>query len=171
MQWLRWEVRPWQTAEGVIGGIVIFTEDITARNRAEEDLRESEERFRVAQELSPDGFTILRPVRDVAGQIVDFTWVYENAAIARLNGTDPAIVVGRRLSEFLPGHTNSPFHNVYVEVAETRAPQVLEGAYEGDSIPRRTWFRVVVVPMGTDIAILGPGHHRAEASRASSARQ
>ncbi|MGB6064130.1 MAG: PAS domain S-box protein [Desulfomonilaceae bacterium] len=38
-QWLRWEVRPWYKAEGSIGGIVIFTEDITDRKKAEEEIR------------------------------------------------------------------------------------------------------------------------------------
>lgn len=29
VQWLRWEVRPWYAADGHVGGIVIFSEDIT----------------------------------------------------------------------------------------------------------------------------------------------
>lgn len=38
--WLRWEVRPWYEHNDVIGGIMIFSEDITARKRIEMQLRE-----------------------------------------------------------------------------------------------------------------------------------
>jgi len=41
-QWLRWEVRPWHMTTGEVGGILIFTEDITERKQAEARLRESE---------------------------------------------------------------------------------------------------------------------------------
>jgi PAS domain S-box-containing protein len=126
----------------------------TDRQESEARLRTSEERFRIAQELSPDGFTIIRPVRDDFGQVVDFTWVYENPTIARLNGTDPDIVIGRRLSEFMPGHSSSVFHDAYRRVAETGRPEVVEFSYHGDTIEKLTWFRTVVVPMGNDIAIL-----------------
>ncbi|QID18840.1 PAS domain S-box protein [Nitrogeniibacter mangrovi] len=42
-QWLRWEIRPWQTGEGTVGGILLFTEDITERKAAE--AREQRRRF------------------------------------------------------------------------------------------------------------------------------
>ncbi len=40
VQWLRWEVRPWYDAENTVGGIVVFTEDITERRQAEQATRE-----------------------------------------------------------------------------------------------------------------------------------
>jgi len=43
VQWLRWEVRPWHDAAGDVGGIVVFSEDITERKQAEERLRESQQ--------------------------------------------------------------------------------------------------------------------------------
>jgi PAS domain S-box-containing protein len=38
VQWIRWEVRPWTTADGAIGGIVIFSENITSQKLAEEEI-------------------------------------------------------------------------------------------------------------------------------------
>jgi PAS domain S-box-containing protein len=128
--------------------------DITGRKHAEEALWKSEEKFRVAQELSPDGFTILRPVRDTDGKIVDFTWLYENDAIARLNGTDPKAVIGQRLLELFPGHQGTAFFKSYTQVAETGEPGIFEAEYGFESMARPTWFRIVVVRMDGDIAIL-----------------
>src|SRR5262249_26064854 len=34
VQWLRWEVRPWYKEDSAVGGIIIFTEDISERKRA-----------------------------------------------------------------------------------------------------------------------------------------
>jgi len=47
----RWEVRPWRDARNEIGGIVIFTEVITERKRAEEDRRQLVAQARVAEAL------------------------------------------------------------------------------------------------------------------------
>lgn len=44
--WLRWKVRPWGGHDGRPQGILIFTEDITARKRIEATLRESEAALR-----------------------------------------------------------------------------------------------------------------------------
>ncbi len=39
VRWVRWEVRPWRSVDGQIGGIVLFTEDISAHKAAEEALQ------------------------------------------------------------------------------------------------------------------------------------
>ncbi|MBL8483538.1 MAG: PAS domain-containing protein [Rhodocyclaceae bacterium] len=54
-QWLRWEVLPWRAAAGTVGGILIYSENITARKHSDEALRESESRFRRAQAAAKVG--------------------------------------------------------------------------------------------------------------------
>lgn len=44
-QWLRWEIQPWHTTSGRVGGIVIVTEDISRQKTAIEALRASEDRL------------------------------------------------------------------------------------------------------------------------------
>jgi len=51
--WLKWEVHPWYTTTGDIGGIVIFTENITERKNAELAIKDSEERFRTMANEAP----------------------------------------------------------------------------------------------------------------------
>ncbi|WP_227967329.1 PAS domain-containing protein [Methylocystis sp. WRRC1] len=53
--WMSWQLRPWFEADGTIGGIVIFAEDVTPRKRAEEALRLSEERHRYAMQATREG--------------------------------------------------------------------------------------------------------------------
>jgi PAS domain S-box-containing protein len=61
--WARWEVRPWKTAEGTVGGILILSEDITRRKQMEETLStlsrklidsQEQERARIGRELHDD---------------------------------------------------------------------------------------------------------------------
>lgn len=39
VDWVRWEVRPWRQAHGAIGGLIIFTEVVTERVRAGQEIR------------------------------------------------------------------------------------------------------------------------------------
>jgi PAS domain S-box-containing protein len=61
--WSRWEVRPWKNRQGMGGGILIFSEDITGRKEMEEALSDmsrkliesqEQERARIGRELHDD---------------------------------------------------------------------------------------------------------------------
>lgn len=71
--WLQWESLPWRKANGEIGGLILFTQVITARKRAEEALRASEERFAKIFNLTPFRMGILR-IRDGVVLEVNDSW-------------------------------------------------------------------------------------------------
>ena len=37
IEWLRWELQPWRTMDGSIGGVVLFSEIISERKQREEE--------------------------------------------------------------------------------------------------------------------------------------
>ena len=52
-QWLTWKVVPWHDESGCVGGIVVFTEDVTDRLVAEQMLRENEIQFQTLANSIP----------------------------------------------------------------------------------------------------------------------
>jgi len=97
MQWIEWEVVPWRTADGSIGGIVLFADDITARKQTEERLRLAASVFTGARE----GITIT----DLKGTILDV-----NDAFSRITGYSRAEVLGKNPRMLKSGLQSKEFY-------------------------------------------------------------
>ncbi|MBD1863052.1 MULTISPECIES: PAS domain S-box protein, partial [Trichocoleus] len=114
-------------------------------------LLESEARFRFVLEASPDGFTILRTVRDQAGAIADFSIEYVNPVVARGVNRRPEEIVGQQLLQLFPECKNSGIFDRYVTVAETGISETFETFYNSQALTG--WFRNVVVKLNDGIAV------------------
>lgn len=90
LQWLRWEVRPWKFESGEIGGIVVISEDITARVEAEHALAEANALYKSLVDQIPAG--VFR--KDAAGR-----YVFVNDEFLRLVEGEAADYLGRNLDE------------------------------------------------------------------------
>jgi signal transduction histidine kinase/ActR/RegA family two-component response regulator len=127
---------------------VVFIERARAQSRA----TQTEHRFRVALESSGVPFSVLAPVRDERGAIVDFRWEYLNAAGARVLRQSAADLTGRRVLDVLPGTWDVPgLFDAYVAVVEggqTRE-MVLHPASHGID----GWFHVIASPFEGSVAV------------------
>jgi PAS domain S-box-containing protein len=86
-EWTRWECRPWYQAPGEVGGIIVYTEMITERMRAQEALKASETFQRAIVSSSP--LAII--VTDLDSRIVDW-----NEAATRIFGWERDEVIGKK---------------------------------------------------------------------------
>lgn len=59
IQYIRWEVHPWYLSEGEIGGIIIFSEDVTERKLLQKSLMERELNFRSLAENANYGILVV----------------------------------------------------------------------------------------------------------------
>ena len=89
VQWLRWVVRPWTKGDGTIGGIVIFSEDITVRKEVEEQVRYQADLLDSVSDaiLSTDEAFVIR------------SW---NAAAETIYGWKADEAIGKTMAELVP---------------------------------------------------------------------
>jgi PAS domain S-box-containing protein len=86
--WARWSMKPWRTAEGRIGGALLFSEVITEHVEARQALVESEARFRATFENAAVG---------IAHIAADLRWLRANEALSRILGYSRDELPGKSL--------------------------------------------------------------------------
>jgi len=111
VQWLRWELHPW-CEKGHIGGIAIFSEDVTEQEKAAEALRRSEEHFRILVEQASDGIAIA----DADGR-----WIDVNSAWAAMLGCTRQEILGKKVGGFVVAEDQGRVKEQLVAVQEGHA--------------------------------------------------
>lgn len=128
---------------GELHGYLKIFRDLTAHRQSEDALRQSEARYRAAQDTSLDGFMMLEAVRSDEGAIIDFRWTYVNEAAAHIVGHPREWFAGRLLLEEMPGNREEGLFDAYVRVVETGQPHAQEARYDHEGV--QVYIRLMAV--------------------------
>jgi signal transduction histidine kinase len=122
------------------------------RARAEERVSQRDRRFESVLESSGVPFIVLSPVRDDAGKIIDFRFVFLNTAAASVMRVRSGEYAGRRVTEVLPhAWDDRARFDLYVEVIERNEVRQVERQSEADG--NNNWYHIVASPLDGDLAV------------------
>ncbi|MGF1937854.1 MAG: GAF domain-containing protein [Nostoc sp. ChiQUE02] len=144
------EVREWTADEiALIVEVSNRTFPRLERARAEEDLRQSEAKYRSLFTTMAQGFCIIEKIETAAGQRSDFRYLAANPAFEHHTGMHD--VVGKTIRELVPD-AEQRIMNIYDEVVRTGQPQQFEEYVSALDL----WMEAEVFPtqMPGQIAVL-----------------
>jgi two-component system sensor kinase FixL len=103
-RFLRWEVRPWLHSRGGIGGVLIFSEDITERVRIREALKNNERRLKAILDAAMEAIV----TTDSGGRIIA-----ANPAASEIFGYAADELLGRDVKLLMPAPHRAG-HDTYI---------------------------------------------------------
>ena len=114
--------------------------------------REAHSQFLAAAETSLDAFGLFESVRNDAGRIVDFRFLYVNANAERLAGLPRSALLGQTLGALTPIRATSSMFAKFCRVVDSGEPLNEEFPVKYDTV-NATWLRSQVVKLGDGLAV------------------
>jgi signal transduction histidine kinase/DNA-binding response OmpR family regulator len=127
--------------DGAITGVLVHGVDQTDRTLAEQERRDSDERYRTLFESVDEGFCIVDMMFDAAGAPVDYRFIEMNPMFEQHTGLRGAI--GRTARELVPD-LNGFWFEVYGRVATTGVAE----RFVNEAVAMSRWFDVYASRLG-----------------------
>ncbi|HJS86528.1 MAG TPA: PAS domain-containing protein, partial [Acetobacteraceae bacterium] len=129
--WVRWEIQPWRQEDGAIGGLMLFSEVITARVEGEAEARRTAALLEAIGASSPD----LIYAKDTKGRML-----YANPATLALIGKPAEAVLGRTAAEYADDPEEGAAHlGTDLRIIAAGATESIDEPYTSPDGTRRVW--------------------------------
>jgi diguanylate cyclase (GGDEF)-like protein/PAS domain S-box-containing protein len=114
--------------------------------------REAHSQFLAAAETSLDAFGLFESVRNDAGNIIDFRFLYVNANAERLVGLPRSELLGQTLGSVTPIQATTSMFARFCRVVDSGEPLNEEFPVKYDTV-KASWLRSQVVKLGDGLAV------------------
>ncbi|MFP5222837.1 MAG: PAS domain-containing protein [Acidobacteriota bacterium] len=149
-QWLQWEIRPWHTGSGSVGGIVVFSQDITERKSAEQALAENAREYKKQSDFLTN---LINNAPLMIGVVEgpDHRYILANPALEATPEDQTGSVIGKPMREVFPTATDqiAQLDQVY---ATNRTVSMRE--YKVPIGQKTTWWNTEYIPLPDDQGVV-----------------
>jgi two-component system, chemotaxis family, CheB/CheR fusion protein len=140
-RWFMMRLRPYRTVEDRIEGVVVTFIDISSRREMEQQLVESQQRYRTLFNSIDEGFGVFEVIFSPEGAAVDYRFIEVNDAFARQTGLENA--VGRTVRSLVPD-LEAHWFETYGRIARSREPE----RFEAPAAPLDRYYEAYAFPVG-----------------------
>ena len=132
------------------GFVVTFT-DVSLVKRAAQAVEQSATELQTVIDTAQTGIFLIGPVRNDAGEIVDFQFRLANQMLATYVGQESTAASGILASGWFPGYQTNGLFDRYKHTYETGKQQRFDFHYDSDNV--NSWLDIMVTKIGDEILV------------------
>jgi signal transduction histidine kinase len=132
-------------------GLIESYSDVTELKRVQAEQQQQADLIQKIIEYGKVGMTLFGIIRNDAGEVVDFEYVFTNSANARNIGRSLHEMIGRRLAQLFPFIVDTSFFATLIEAASSDETKELLVPYTANGVI--TWFDITFVRVGNRVLV------------------
>ena len=131
--------------------VVVTFSDYTALKTLQQQLEESTAELQTVIDTSQTGIFLFSPVRNEAGDVVDFRFRVANRMLAHYVGQEPETIIGGLGSQWFPDYKSNGLFEAYRDTYLTGETRRFDIHYEGSGID--VWLDIMSTKMGDEVLV------------------
>lgn len=131
--------------------LLVTFSDYTDLKKLQQRLEESTTELQTIIDTSQTGIFLFSPVRDEAGEVVDFRFRVANRQLSSYVGQEPEAVVGALGSQWFPDYKTNGLFEAYYKTYATGESQRFDFHYDGSGID--VWLDIMATKIGDEVLV------------------
>lgn len=134
-------------------GLIESYSDVTELKRVQAEQQQQAELIQKIVEYGKVGMTLYEIIRNDAGEIIDFEYVFTNSVNASNIGRLLSEMIGNRLGQLFPFIIDTPYFNTLVDTANSDETRDLLVPYPNPVTGVITWYDITFVRVGNRVLV------------------